>query len=121
MTIPIFYDPMIAKLIVYGNNREEAIERMLRAIDDYRITGVSTTLPFCRFAVNHQAFRTGQFDTHFVANYFKPEYLTTQSTDLEEVATIAAAFCWEQNKISQSPNQTLNTLSTNNWVKNRKN
>ena len=54
---------MIAKLVVWGSDREEAIERTLSAIDDYRINGVETTLSFCRFAIDHEAFRTGNFDT----------------------------------------------------------
>lgn len=66
MEIPIYYDPLIAKLIVFGKDRKEAIERMIRAIDDYRITGVNTTLGFCRFVMGHEAFVSGKFDTHFV-------------------------------------------------------
>ncbi|MBK6411393.1 MAG: acetyl-CoA carboxylase biotin carboxylase subunit [Flavobacteriales bacterium] len=59
MTIPIHYDPMIAKLIVHAATREEAIARMERAIDDYAIAGVETTLPFCRFVMGHNSFRSG--------------------------------------------------------------
>ncbi|MFN3874656.1 MAG: acetyl-CoA carboxylase biotin carboxylase subunit, partial [Flavobacteriales bacterium] len=64
MEIPIHYDPMIAKLIIHGATREEAIERMIRAIDDYAIGGVETTLAFCRFVLEHPAFRGGKYDTH---------------------------------------------------------
>ena len=56
MEIPIYYDPMIAKLITYGKDREEAIERMIRAIDDYKIVGIETTLPFCKFVMQHESF-----------------------------------------------------------------
>ena len=87
MDIPIYYDPMIAKLITYGNSREEAIKRMIRAIDDYKISGVQTTLAFCRFVMNHPAFVSGDFDTHFVKHYFNPEVLTEHS---EKEALIAA-------------------------------
>jgi propionyl-CoA carboxylase alpha chain len=90
MDIPIYYDPMISKLIVHAATREEAIEKMLRAINDYEIAGLETTLSFCRFALNHQAFRSGNFDTNFVKNHFKPEYLQ-QHTDLEE-SEVAALF-----------------------------
>src|SRR5215212_1832089 len=72
MEIPIYYDPMIAKLITHAASRTEAIDRMIRAIDDYAITGVQTTLPFCKFAMQHEAFRSGNFDTHFVKKYFSP-------------------------------------------------
>jgi acetyl-CoA carboxylase biotin carboxylase subunit len=49
---------------------------MLRAIADYKISGVETTLPFCKFALEHEAFVSGNFDTHFVGKYFTPEVLT---------------------------------------------
>lgn len=119
MDIPIYYDPMIAKLIVHGKNREEAIDRMLRAIDDYRISGVRTTLPFCRFAVNHEAFRSGNFDTHFVANYFKPEMLLDDSEETTEVAAIAAALCWEDANSEKSIASVKMENTSSNWRKNR--
>ncbi len=87
MTIPIFYDPMIAKLITYGATREEAISRMERAIDDYSIAGVETTLPFCRFVMGHPSFRSGKYDTHFVRDHFRPELLL--GTDEGEMAAAA--------------------------------
>ena len=92
MDIPIFYDPMIAKLIVHGKDRTEAIEKMLRAIQDYTITGVETTLPFCSFVLKHEAFVSGNFDTGFIPKYFKPEMLNNSAKDEEEVASIFGAF-----------------------------
>ena len=92
MDIPIFYDPMIAKLIVHGKDRTEAIEKMLRAIQDYTITGVETTLPFCSFVLKHEAFVSGHFDTGFIPKYFKPEMLNKSAKDEEEVASIFGAF-----------------------------
>ncbi|MEO8587757.1 MAG: acetyl-CoA carboxylase biotin carboxylase subunit [Flavobacteriales bacterium] len=87
MTIPIHYDPMIAKLITHGATREEAIERMERAIDDYAISGVETTLGFCRFVMGHETFRKGTYDTHFVRDHFRPELL--DGTDPEEAMAAA--------------------------------
>jgi acetyl/propionyl-CoA carboxylase alpha subunit len=75
MDIPIYYDPMIAKLIVHDETREKAIQRMIRAIDDYQITGIETTLGFCRFVLEHHAFKSGAFDTKFVEKYFSPDKL----------------------------------------------
>ncbi len=99
MEIPIYYDPMIAKLIAYGSSRDEAISRMLRAIHDYNITGIETTLDFCRFVLNHQAFITGDFDTKFVEKYFRPEDLQKdKNVDLERLAAVLAAFTMESNK-----------------------
>lgn len=75
MEISIYYDPMIAKLVVHSPNRQAAIERMLRAIQDYIIIGVETTLPFGQFVLGHEAFISGDFDTHFVQDHFLPELL----------------------------------------------
>ncbi|MCO5230863.1 MAG: acetyl-CoA carboxylase biotin carboxylase subunit [Chitinophagales bacterium] len=72
MDIPIYYDPMIAKLAVYGKNRDEAIQNMKKAIESYHIVGAKTTLPFGTFVMNHPAFISGDFNTKFVDNYFKP-------------------------------------------------
>ncbi|MBK8226332.1 MAG: acetyl-CoA carboxylase biotin carboxylase subunit [Flavobacteriales bacterium] len=92
MEIPIHYDPMIAKLITHGATREEAITRMERAIDDYAITGVETTLPFCLYVMGHEAFRSGEYDTHFVRDHFKPEMLEgLDASEAHAAALVAAA------------------------------
>jgi acetyl-CoA carboxylase biotin carboxylase subunit len=87
MDIPIYYDPMISKLVTYGKDREEARLRMLRAIDDYKIVGLHTTMEFARFVMRHEAFISGDFDTHFVNKHFKPEFLDAENS--EEGADIA--------------------------------
>ncbi len=71
MDIPIYYDPMIAKLVVWGKTREEAINRTLKAIDEYQISGLKTTLDFGKFVLKHEAFRSGNFDTNFIKYYFE--------------------------------------------------
>ena len=86
MDIPIYYDPMIAKLCAFGMNREAAIRRMLEAIEQYRIEGVATTLPFGKFVFQHPAFISGDFDTHFVQKYFTPEVIAQESNEEAEVA-----------------------------------
>lgn len=110
MEIPIFYDSMISKLIVHGKDRSEAIAKMIRAIDDYKIVGVETTLEFCKFVLKHDAFVSGKFDTGFIARYFKPEMLQTGSSELQEVAAIAGALAMAS---SQKPA----ILTENNAVK----
>ena len=95
MTIPIHYDPMIAKLIVHGATRAEAIARMLDAINDFTITGIETTLPFGRFVCQHPAFRSGDFSTDFVAKYFTPEAVAEQDQAVEEVAALFAAYIYQ--------------------------
>ncbi|MEQ9186899.1 MAG: acetyl-CoA carboxylase biotin carboxylase subunit [Cryomorphaceae bacterium] len=84
MAIPIYYDPMIAKLCTFAEDRKGAIDRMTRAIDEYQISGVETTLGFCKFAINHEAFVSGKFDTHFVNDHFKPEALEPFDAIAEE-------------------------------------
>ena len=79
MDIPIYYDPMIAKLITYGENRAAAISNMLKAIEDYDIEGVSTTLSFGKFVCQHEAFTSGNFDTHFVKKYYTAEELQKEN------------------------------------------
>ncbi|MDN5200470.1 acetyl-CoA carboxylase biotin carboxylase subunit [Fulvivirgaceae bacterium BMA10] len=90
MDIPIYYDPMIAKLVTYGQNRSQAIQRMLRAIEDYEISGIETTLDFCRFVLEHQSFISGKFDTKFVEEHFDPEKLNEEKERDRESAEIAA-------------------------------
>jgi propionyl-CoA carboxylase alpha chain len=90
MTIPFYYDPMIAKMICHAQTRDQAISKTVRAIDEYEITGVETTLAFCRFVMLHPAFRSGNFDTRFVENYFTPNGLKPASDVTGEI--IAAAI-----------------------------
>lgn len=93
MQVPIFYDPMISKLITYGKTRNEALELMLHAISKYEITGVDTTLVFGKFVFEHEDFRSGNFDTNFVKKYWSPEKLNSLN---EEEAKIAALFALNQ-------------------------
>lgn len=118
MDIPIYYDPMIAKLIVHGVNRQEAIERMVRAIDDYKISGIATTLGFCKFAIQHEAFVSGNFDTHFVAKYFTPEVLNTDYEDEAEVAAILASNLLA-NKNNKLTKEQVNQEKRSSWKLNR--
>ena len=80
---------MLSKLITYRKTREEAIQLMIEAIDNYQIVGAKTTLPFGKFVCEHQAFKSGNFNTHFVKDYYTPEKLQQQT---EEEAKIAALF-----------------------------
>lgn len=120
MDIPIFYDPMIAKLITHGKDRNEAISRMLRAIDDYKITGVETTLSFCSFVLKHPAFTSGDFDTHFVKKYFTSEVLKKSHEDEEKLAAIIAAKLFsEKQKSVNDPQQESVCQRSSKWRENR--
>lgn len=100
MEIPIYYDPMISKLITFGKDREEARLRMIRAIDDYEISGVQTTLSFCKFALQHEAFVSGDFDTNFVKKYYTPEVLKENTDEEELLASLMAAKLFEATRKS---------------------
>ncbi|APY09895.1 acetyl-CoA carboxylase biotin carboxylase subunit [Seonamhaeicola sp. S2-3] len=90
MDVPIYYDPMLSKLITYGKTREEAIQLMAKAIENYHIEGVKTTLPFGKFVCNHEAFCSGNFDTHFVKKYYSPEYLQKETKNEAKIAALLA-------------------------------
>lgn len=121
MDIPIYYDPMIAKMITYGKDRDEAIDRMVRAIDEYQITGVSTTLGFCKFAIQHEAFRSGHFDTHFVQNYFKPECLDNQDENAEEIGAIIATSLFDKGNSGNASAAIKTTEQKSSWKLRRSN
>ncbi|HUU55762.1 MAG TPA: acetyl-CoA carboxylase biotin carboxylase subunit, partial [bacterium] len=86
--VPIYYDPLIAKLIVWAESRPAAIERMRRALNELVLDGVATTIPFHRWVMASEAFRAGEFDTSFVERYFRPE-----ATHVERLEKAAAVLC----------------------------
>ncbi len=98
MEIPIFYDPMIAKLVTYGDSREAAINRMKEAISNYYIKGIETTLDFGTFVMNHEDFVSGNFDTHFVKNNFSGDSLVEEQKEKSEAA---AAFINQLRKVEK--------------------
>lgn len=71
-SIPPFYDSLLSKLIVWGKDREEAISRMLRALDEYAITGIKTTIPFHQKVLTHSVFQSGDVSTDFIEKYMTP-------------------------------------------------
>jgi propionyl-CoA carboxylase alpha chain len=106
MDIPIYYDPMLSKLITYGKTREESIALMLKAIENYKIEGVETTLPFGKFVFEHEAFRSGKFDTNFVKKYYSPETLKIQKAKEAEIAALLALKQYfEDQKVLRLPIQ----------------
>lgn len=118
MEVSIYYDPLIAKLIAFGKTRDKAISRMIRALEEYRIAGIKTTIDFCRFVMENENFRRGDFDTHFIEKYFKPEYLNKSFEDEKEVAALLAAkiIAESRKKINLSKNH---QSQSSNWRKNR--
>lgn len=111
MDIPIYYDPMISKLVTYGRDREEARLRMIRAIEDYKIVGLHTTMEFAKFVMEHEAFISGNFDTHFVNKHFKPEYLDAEEGEDAEIAALIAGQLLAKKKRAQGFGATQTTNS----------
>ncbi len=118
MAIPFYYDPMIAKMICTAHTRQEAVDKMIRAIDEYEITGVETTLGFCKFVMQHEAFRSGNFDTKFVENYFRPEVLNPPPDDREELlAALLATIVFSSAKNQKV--MSVENRTESKWRKNR--
>ena len=90
--IPIYYDPLIAKLIVWGEDRNEAISRMKRALEEYRVSGVSTTIGFHRVVMDNERFQRGELSTNFLPEEYPDSRFQIIDDDLKEKAAIAAAL-----------------------------
>jgi propionyl-CoA carboxylase alpha chain len=103
--VTINYDPMISKLCAYGSDRQHAIRRMLRALDEYEIAGCRTTIPFCKFVLQHESFTSGDYDTHFVPDHFSAEKLDAGINDPDEVKALAATLLKTEGSASQVENQ----------------
>jgi acetyl-CoA carboxylase biotin carboxylase subunit len=96
--VSIHYDPMIAKLAVWGRTRNEAIDRLRRALDEYEVAGITTTLPFFREIVRDQEFIDARLDTGFISRFNErqtPPQISTEDTDL---AIIAAALHYSKHQ-----------------------
>ncbi|MEQ9105716.1 MAG: hypothetical protein RIE53_13585 [Rhodothermales bacterium] len=101
---------MNSKLVKWGRTRRDAIRRMRRALEEYDIAGVQTTIPFCHFVMEHEAFTSGVFSTHFVDQHFTPERLLEgapmrgksagdgATASLEEALAVGAVFFAQQQK-----------------------
>ena len=99
----IHYDPMISKLTTWGRDRDAALDRMIRALDEYEVAGMATTIPFCRFAMTHEGFRAGDFTTHFVDEEFDSSVLQVDDPQRDELAALAATLYYRQTQEEDAP------------------
>jgi acetyl-CoA carboxylase biotin carboxylase subunit len=120
MTIPIHYDPMIAKLCTYGKTREESIKRMVRAIDDFIIIGIENTLDVGKFIMQHEVFISGDYNTGFIGQYFTPDKLDADiSEDVMEIAAILGVRMIQSARNKEQNKQASTHSSKLNWRVNR--
>ena len=119
MDIPIYYDPMIAKLVVWGKTREEAIKRTLVAIDEYQISGLKTTLDFGKYVLKHPAFRSGNFDTNFVKLYFEdPRIMYTAMEEEKDALSHGIDEIWDSIK-ERNKKEFASREITSSWINTR--
>ncbi|SMO79292.1 acetyl-CoA carboxylase biotin carboxylase subunit [Fodinibius sediminis] len=121
-TITINYDPMISKLCAHGKDRDHAIRRMLRALDEYEIAGCRTTIPFCKYVLTHESFVNGMYDTHFVGDHFSTGILDEFQQMPSEVQALAASLLKEAGNGNLSPDHPPASSGggTSEWWKRRK-
>jgi acetyl-CoA carboxylase biotin carboxylase subunit len=86
--VPLEYDPLLSKLIAWGRTRDEAIRRMLRALSEYRVYGIKTTIPFFKRILLHPMFQAGNYNTHFIADLEKE---SNGAGDEEKILAVLAA------------------------------
>jgi propionyl-CoA carboxylase alpha chain len=121
--VTINYDPMISKLCTYGNDREHAIKRMLRALDEYEIAGCRTTIPFCKYVLNHQSFISGNYDTHFVPDHFSAEKLDGEHNVADELKALTASLLKLEGEGQEQNQQSVSASSdgvSSKWWERRK-
>ncbi|MFN7966261.1 MAG: acetyl-CoA carboxylase biotin carboxylase subunit, partial [Acidobacteriota bacterium] len=109
MNIPIDYDPMIAKLIAYGSDREQAIRRMLRALEEYRLDGITTNIAFLRKLMKHPGFQAGMLHTGFLANEGKDLTKPMVHPWIERVAVVTAAIHAYRTRIEDAQKSQVGT------------
>jgi acetyl-CoA carboxylase biotin carboxylase subunit len=110
--VSIFYDPMISKLVAYGRDRREAIDRMRRALTEYEVGGIKTTLPFFREVMEDAEFIEGKLDTGFIDRFFERKTENPADEHARDLALIAAALAFGRNKTDANrANQTEKRIS----------
>jgi acetyl-CoA carboxylase biotin carboxylase subunit len=116
-TIPIYYDPMISKLIVWAKNRDEAVDRMRRALHEYKITGVKTSIPFLARIMEAPAFRSGNYNTHFIEENSDFLFSPHECDGVCEDIALIAAFLEHSSKLEKikSTDHSTGKLVASRW------
>jgi acetyl-CoA carboxylase, biotin carboxylase subunit len=101
-TVPIDYDPLISKLVAWGATRDEAMDRMLRALCEYRVEGIQTNLDFFRRILNDADFRIGQFDTGYIERWMKNRIAPKAPSQAELDIAVASAILADSERIKSA-------------------
>nr|MBC8192707.1 acetyl-CoA carboxylase biotin carboxylase subunit [FCB group bacterium] len=117
LEITPYYDPMLGKLICWAKDRDSALNRSERALREFYIGGIETTIQFCRSVVRHPVFRKGTYDTHFYTK-FREELHADLAASTDEVLLVAGGSLFHhQNQIKHSSNASASTTKArSNWV-----
>ncbi|WP_321334779.1 acetyl-CoA carboxylase biotin carboxylase subunit [uncultured Bacteroides sp.] len=115
--IPIYYDPMISKLIVWATTRQYAIERMRRVLKEYQITGIKTNLNYLSYVIDTPSFISGKYNTGFIAknNDQLLKGVTSHSEEEENVAMIATYIDYLMNLEENAPQQEIDARPISRW------
>ncbi len=115
--VPVYYDPLISKLITWGTDRQEAIARMRRALEEYVITGIATTVAFHRQVLDHPEFLSGEFSTHFIDEQYRASAGANDGfpRSLKEIAALAAVWHDLTNRGKIKIGMTDRRLKENPW------
>jgi len=114
--VTINYDPMISKLTVHGKDRQAAINKMLRALNEYEIVGCKTTIPFCEYTLKHKSFVEAKYDTHFVKDHFTAEDI---KSDINENIIALAATLLKGDEALSSESASLESAQSDWWLNRR--
>lgn len=113
--IPIHYDPMISKMIVWSQTRQGAIERMRRALGEYKITGIKTSIKFIKRIMKAPDFVEGNYDTHFIEKNYDLLFKTEPDDPIREDMAMIAAYIDYMQKIEAATPKVMNNALGNNW------
>jgi acetyl-CoA carboxylase biotin carboxylase subunit len=117
--VSIYYDPLISKLAAWGRTRNESIDRLRRALDEYEVGGIKTTLPFFREIVRDEEFRSARLDTGFIARFNERREARAGTVapdqEQEDMAMIAAAVYYARLQKQASAGQPMDSATENRW------
>jgi acetyl/propionyl-CoA carboxylase alpha subunit len=89
MEVTPYYDPMLAKIVTYAENREENINKMIWALSHYVVLGITTNIPFLKTVLEHEELKKGNITTHFIDNYFKDWTVAKDGLPIDAVIALA--------------------------------